>query len=342
MTIERKKITEAYLATLDEYDKLLDKNEISEEEYEELKTEALDDLMLMLEEYDGLNYDDEESEYNMGNNIAEFSVEPINRFGAALLEIGELGGYTDLQDYISDLSEMTGNAPGDILDLINGDALPSEDFSDYVSDMFGLDDDLADDLYDATLEAYEDEGYEIEEEGYYEDDDLEGYYEDNLEEDYDDAWEDGYMEEIDPLEEEVQYSQARIDQLENTIAEFQTSQNLKNALDERMIYAAGLVQEGKMPPVVAETLFGEFNTEDDRVAAFSAVAQSNGVSLEAELHSIDKVLEIFDSLDGLAYFSSDLGDITEEEEEEMIEELAAEEQAILNAELRRLRNEGSI
>jgi hypothetical protein len=107
-----------------------------------------------------------------------------------------------------------------------------------------------------------------------------------------------------------------------------------------MAYATELISDGKMPPIVGEFLFGSFSTEDDQIAAFSQVAETNGVDLEAELYSMDKILNIFDQLGEVLEFAQYDDSMSFEEEVALTEEMQAQQQAELNAQLRKERTLG--
>jgi hypothetical protein len=71
-------------------------------------------------------------------------------------------------------------------------------------------------------------------------------------------------------------------------------------------------------------LFSSFDTEDDRIAAFSQVAEANGNTLTEELTAIEKTLEIFSRM-GLG----ELGLFSQLIEDESVGEFSQEDAAIL-------------
>lgn len=322
----RSELMELYNQTVDNFDAMLEEGVISEDDYIDLKNDALDELNIYMADLEGFDiteeddyeeddyYEDEEN-YSMGNDLATFSsgLEPNTRFGAALLELGYASGYEDPTDLIADLAEATGNSEQNIYELLIGEAAPDDNFSFHASELFGLDEDYALDLiaagYEARGEDFSDVLNEIEEE---------------------------YANE--EYEEEAVYS--RVNELEDELANFKAEQVMKDALNEREAKAQSLVQDGKMPPIIYEKLFANFNSDNEKIAAFSQVANANGVSLEAELHSIDKVLDIFDEMPELGVFTSYSDSYVTEEE--INEEKALQDEAQRRLQLRKQRKGGLI
>lgn len=325
----RSELMELYNQTVDNFDSMLEEGVISEDDYITLKNDALDELNVYMSDLEGFNvtdednyeddedYDDEEENYSMGNDLATFSsgLEPNTRFGAALLELGYSVGYEDPTDLIEDLAEATGNSEQNIYELLMGEAAPDDNFALHASELFGLDEDLALDLvaagYEARGEDFEDVLNEMEEE---------------------------YYDSEDNVEEEAVYS--RVNELEDELANFKAEQVMKDALNERETKALQLVEEGKMPPIIYEKLFANFNSDNEKIAAFSQVANANGVSLEAELHSIDKVLDVFEEMPELGVFTSYSDSYATEEE--LNEEKALQDEAQRRLQLRKQRQGGLI
>lgn len=322
----RSELMELYNQTVDNFDAMLEEGVISEEDYITLKNDALDELNVYMSDLEGFNveeddidddydYKEEEENYSMGTDLATFSsgIEPNTRFGAALLELGYASGYEDPTDLIEDLAEATGNSEQNIYELLIGEAAPDDDFALHASELFGLDEDFALDLvaagYEARGENFEDVLNEMEDE----------YSDENV-------------------EEEAVYS--RVNELEDELANFKAEQVMKDALNEREAKALQLVEEGKMPPIIYEKLFANFNSDNEKIAAFSQVANANGVSLEAELHSIDKVLDVFEEMPELGVFTSYSDSYASEEE--LNEEKALQDEAQRRLQLRKQRQGGLI
>lgn len=280
-----------YAETINNFDKMYDGGRINDEEYNALKTNAFleyqarlaeisdieeEDIDSLLEEDD--EYEDEEAlaTYSEDNeDIAEFSVG--NRFGAALLELGQAAGYEELEDYVEDLAEATGNDEDDIYDLVTGEAVPDDELALGISELFELDEDLTADLLVAGIEA---RGEDIED--YLDLDD------EDEEEEYDDANDDTVAEEAPSTEAEY-----RLAEVEDELAEFKYNSTIKDALDQLMYEAADLVDAGYMPPSTFETLFSSFELDSDRIAAFSQTCEANEVSPATELYALEKIVDIF-------------------------------------------------
>lgn len=222
------------------------------------------------------------SEYEP-EETAEFSAG--NSLGATLLELGDELGYEDAEEYLYDLSDELGFDPEETLALITTDEEPDEQLSYDVLGALGLLDE----------EETEDEEYDEEEE-----------VEDEIEQ-----------------EEPASYSayDPRVDQLESQIAEFQAANALKDVLHKLDTQAQNLIEAGDLPPVAYDILFGAFDSEDDRIAAFSQVAESNGNNLNEELVKIQGALELFERM-GLG----EIGLFNELIEDEVMSNFSAEDQ----------------
>ena len=319
--MDRQELLELYDASVENFDAMLEEGVISPDQRDELVQDAYLELNDYLADIDGVYLEDDEDEYyeddavySEETDLATFAegVELDNRFGAALLELGYSMGYEDSLDFIEDLAEATDNTGEDIYDLIQGEALPSDEFLAATTELFGLDDDMALDYVSAGFESRgEDLGEAMAEDGYL--DDEEGY-------------------EV----EEAVYS--RVDELEDEIANFKAEQVLKDALSERERMAQDLVSMGKMPPFVYDKVFSNFESDSDRLAAFSTMASQNGVGLESELHSMDKIIDIFNSMPEGAMMANYSADFSTPEDIDY--EKALQEDAETRLRLRKQRQGG--
>ncbi len=320
ITEERMELLGLYNETVSNFDEMLNSGVISEGDYAELKNDALEELNYYLSDLEGFNIEEEneyeEGDYSSSSDLATFSsgVEPQTRFGAALIELGYKQGYTEIEDLITDLADATGNDEESIFELVMGTAAPDDNFALHASELFELNENNSLDLIAAGYEARGEDFDEVM--NLLEEDD----YEENEEED------------------DAVYS--RVGELEDELANFKAEQIMKDALSTREATGHSLVREGKMPPVIYEKLFANFNSDSDKIAAFSKVASANGVSLEAELHSIDKVLDIFESMPELGVFTSFMNDVRTEEE--IDEEMELEQQAERQIQLRKQRQGGLV
>lgn len=216
--------------------------------------------------------------------VAEFSAG--NSLGATLLELGDELGYEDAEEYLMDLSDELGLDPEETFALITIDEEPDESLSYDVLSALGL----------------------VEDEEEYDEDEIE---------------DEVYEEEEVYDEEPASYSayDPRVDELESQIAEFQASNALKDVLHKLDNKAQNLIEAGDLPPVAYDILFGSFDTEDDRIAAFSQVAESNGNNLNEELVKIQGALELFERM-GLG----EIGLFNELIEDEVMSNFSAEDQ----------------
>lgn len=272
----------------------------------EFRTQAAEDLRQRLLAEQGIepdeeDYDDEEEGDDEDTVLIEdFISEGLvgNRFGGAILELAETAGYETVDDIVIDLATSTGNTVQDTLGLLTGETVPDESLAVLTANLFELDEDTATDLLSA---AYEAGGIEVDE-----DDDEE--YEDE--------------------DEDANYSA-----LNARIAEFETKEVIRDSLANLEIRA-----KESMPPAAIRVLFGtgNFNTESDRIAAFSKMASLEGVDVATELYAISKTIEVFENLGlnetGLfnSYAALNEANFSENQDEDK----AAEEQARRNRELR--------
>jgi hypothetical protein len=322
ITEDRVELLNLYNQTVENFDEMLTAGVISKDDYAELKNDALEELNYYLSDLEGFNIEEEneseEGDYSTSKNsdLATFSsgFEPQTRFGAALIELGYRQGYENVKDLIGDLAEATGNEEENIFELLIGEAAPDDNFAFHATELFGLDENESLDLVAAGYEARGEDFEEV----------L------NLLED----------EETNEESEEDNAVYSRVNELEDELANFKAEQVMKDALSQRESVGYSLVQQGKMPPVIYDKLFANFNSDSDKIAAFSKVANANGVSLEAELHSIDKVLDIFDSMPEMGVFTSYSDEL--KSEEELNEDMAIEQQAKRQVQLRKQRQEGLV
>ena len=267
---------------------------------EDLQERLLAEQGIDLDEYedDGdEDYDDEDAVL-----IEDFIGEGLvgNRFGGAILELAEAAGYETVDDIVFDLANATSNTVEDTLGLITGATVPDQDLAIYTANLFELDEDTALDLVGAAIEAG---GIEVDE----------GDYDDT--EEYED-------------EEDAEYSS-----LNARIAEFETKELIRDSLATLEARAKDV-----MPPAALRLLFGtgNFNTESDRIAAFSSIANRSGVDIDTELYAMSKTIELFENLGlndtGLftSYAALNEANFSNDNDEDR----AAEEQARRNRELR--------
>jgi hypothetical protein len=291
--------TELFNETISNFEKMFDAGQIDEQEYNQLLTNAYLELQERIADELGIEEEDVEelvgANYSDEYEAAEFSVG--NRFGAALIELGEASGYDDLEDYCEDLAEATGNSPDDIFGLITGEYVPDNDLVLQLNEIFELPEEYQADLLIAGIESRGE--------------DVDDYLDD----------EDEYEDDEDEYE-EASYS--RVNELEEEMANFKYESIVKDSLAELTQKAYELVDSGHMPPIIAETLIGNFSLDSDRIAAFSTVCNRNGVDAETELYAMAKTLEIFERMPtvNFGYYVNEEYDEKEMEEEEELEDIA--------------------
>lgn len=272
--------------------------------------------------------------------LAEFSSVAENEFGAALLGLID-EEYTDAEEALEDLCEVTGLDADDILDLIEGSSIPDE----YLVEAFGnhfettaTDEEAFDGLVamatEIRNEALENDLLDVSDSAIYaeDEDEYEDYEDEDEDEDYDDDNEDEYDEDLEDeeVETEASYSDARISRLENRIAEFNAAAAVNDALASAQVRAETGISEGWLPPYVASLILGDFDREADRLAAFSDACSSNRVTPDYQLFGMNFVLDVFEELGPMAQFSSYAEEVLTPREVEQ-EQLIAN-QASLNLE----------
>lgn len=238
------------------------------EEGEELIAQAHEELTIRIGEELGYEYeeDEEESEYSAYDGLAEFEVG--NDFGAAVLELAT-AEYEDPVDAILEIAEYTGLEVEDVVGLIEGRYVPTEDLAHAISEVFE-NTSTNDNIYEGFMAIAEEvRGDEDEEE-----------------------------------EEEDDEANYRIAELEEKVAEFQARSEVTDRLQQLERYAAQGVNDGWLPPVARNAVMGNFETDSDRLAAFSQVCESNRVDVETELYATQKILETFEKCGPFARFSS--------------------------------------
>jgi hypothetical protein len=226
------------------------------------------------------------SEYEQETEVAEFSAG--NSLGATLLEVGEQLGYEDPEEYIVDLADELGLTPEEAYGMIVTDEEPDEELAYDVLDVLGL------------IEDEDEDEYEVD-----------GEYDEEYEEDADEVPGNASYSAYDP----------RVDELEAQVAEFQAANALKDVLHKLDVRAQQLIESGDMPPVAYEVMFSSFDSEDDRVAMFSQLAEANGNNINEELVKMQGIIELFERM-GLG----EMGMFNELIQEEALSNFNSEEQ----------------
>ena len=177
-----------------------------------------------------------------------------NSLGATLLELGEEAGYEDPEEYLIDLSDALGIDPEEAYDLITSEEEPDEE--------------LVEDVLDALLPDEEEDEYDDEE------DEVEN------DEEYEDEGED----------DDASYSNSRLNELEEEMAEFKLQQDLKYGLSQLRNQAQDLLENGCITTFGYNLLFPDVESDDDLVASFSKMAERNESDIATQLSNIQAVI----------------------------------------------------
>ena len=279
-----------------------------------------------------------ENSSQMEEDLAQIAEAQVlnNRFGAALLELGVMSDYDSVDSLILDLAENTANTEEDVANVLTGDNIPDEDFVIAMIEHFGLDQEDAEDLYEAAGESWEQVEMEESENQFNQQNNQQNkaYFNENMNNQNSQTIDVEKNQNNSNIQQELQ-------ELREQTAKFEAEKNLKEGLNQRINQAEALVQNGDMPPVVREWMLGNFQqSNDEQLAYFSQTAEANGVSLEAELHAIDKVLSTFNQLElsRNALFDAIASEQVDEEAQfEKQKEKQAEEIARNNIEMRKNR-----
>lgn len=260
---------------------------IDEDEFTEYKENAYLELQDRLaNEFDIDVVDPEELdelEYagDMGN-LAEFASAVDTRFGAAVLELGQLAGYNDdVEGYIVDLADELDYDVDYLVAIVSGDAEPDDEDAIAIAEVMDLPDEYAVDLLASAYEARDEDLYEQLEQEEQEADDT------------DDV--------VEELAEAVDY---KMNDIESRLAEFEIAGAIKDAMSEIESDVYRGMDEGWLTPNMAREILGEFERDEDRVAAFSQLANSNGVDMSTQLFGMQFALKLLENSGGTATFGA--------------------------------------
>ena len=290
MTIKQqeREYTELYSETIESLEEAYENGEVDEEELTSLKTQTLAELEEALAELRGLTQEDletynnnENQEYSMNNNYANFSTASAYLVPAVMDLIDN--HYEDQDEAFYDIMEATGIGEDDLEGFLAGQLEASPEFIDILNGIFeetatdtdsalGLQLMGALDRGDTTEDELEEAEYEEE----YDDEDEEE------DEEYDDE------EDVDSTDAEAVYSyiDPRVQELEAKMADFELNSELSNRLNGVADFAQQGIQERWLSKAKYDLLLGSFDREEDRVAAFSQTAESNNVDLSTQLYAV--------------------------------------------------------
>lgn len=271
---------DVYLVTEQKIYEALDTGELNNEEAEEVLTEAiveladayqitpeqaLDELESLEQEIEEYDEEDEEAYYSHYNNRAEFNQGLT--FGNVLAELAA-NQYGDLETAVEEIAYSTGQDIDDIIDILEGQALPDADLTEQLADV--LDATANDEVYVGFLRLAANER----------DEELEDIY--DLEEDEE--------EYVDEDVTEAQLAAAYAAEVDNKLTNFQQEQAITKTLNQLITKANYLLENGAMYPVEYEILFSQVDSstgesvdiadfsEEDKLNAFVDLSIANGFS----------------------------------------------------------------
>jgi hypothetical protein len=306
---EREYLQDLYNETMDNFDRMEEAGLYDPEDIDEMRANTLEEYQDRLAEAEGFDseedddddeeYDEEELEYMQNLAMANFSVG--TDFGQILIDLIDEEYAGNEEEGVATVCEICGLEPEDLAALVQGEYAPTPELIDYLSQCFETT------QYDEAYEGLQVLGAMARGEDIYEGDD------------YEDA--EG------EISEEVEEASYRIGELENQIAEFQATESVKDAIAALELKAAELVDEGCMTPFEAETMFGNFELESNRTAAFSQLCSAKAVDAATELYAMQYHLDLCEKRGSIATFGAIAPTMTEEEYDT---EVALTRQAALN------------
>lgn len=281
-------LQDTFLETLDRIDQMEYSGELDEEE-------AAQSRLLANEEYRELM-----ANYARNGSVANFEFDdagmegdkmmtfvPETEFGEALIEAIKMT-YEVPEEAVLDIAEGTEYDPEDVIEMLTGDLIPDGELALEIAIILGLDEEQS-----ALLVALAEEGVEaaLEEDEY--DDEMM---------DEEDVGEEGMGSEGGEYAAALQTLKMQNRELEAKFAQAETEKRLNNVLIQQQLHAQSGVDEGWLPPAILRAEFGDFATDDDRLATFSTTCKRNQVDIETELYARDKILAAFSRLGPIMNF----------------------------------------
>lgn len=290
--------------TLSSIDTEFEEGRLTEEEAAGLEEDALaeyQDLEAELLAEEGM---EDPAEYAVYDGVlANFSA--ATELGGLLQEYIVAQDPEDPETTIADLAYSLGlidedgneldeeEAIAGLLGVMSGEITPDESLIEGIVDYFELDDEETDEIYDlAEAELTEDEDGEEYEDEYIDPNTelLENEIE-NLE---------GELEEVGGLAEEAF---SRVASMEANFAYAQEQQNIAREFENLEREAYALVENGQMPPAIFDEHYGNFQSREDQLAAFSQVCESRRVEPETELYRLEGLNETYADMEPNISFS---------------------------------------
>ncbi len=294
MTIQE--LNQVLESTINEIDSGLESGELTAEQAQAFKAQALNEYNEYVTEE--LDLDDEdgdegaESSYSSNRDLAQFAGSDS---GLAILQLAEVDYDGDLEAAIYDISVATGYEPKVVVGLIDGTYIPTPELKDQIASVVpsAQDPEVYEEFQSLDSEAYEDESDEDGDEG---------------------AEYSAFQRQLAQFQRQNAELEARVNQ-----AEFEKS--VTTSLNQLERYADRLVHEGSLPPVAYNHLMGEFESSDDRLAAFSEMCTDGGIDAVEQLARIQYALEVFEKCGPVAQFSQVAKQKISRKEQELQEEI---------------------
>ncbi len=294
--------------TLAQIDSDVEEGLLTEEEAAGLEEDALSEFEDLSQEL--LNEDeelDDEAEYSVYDGVlANFSAGTA--LGSAVMEYIVADDPEDPESTIADLAWKLGlvdeegyeldeeEAIAGLLGIMSGEVAPDESLIEGIADYFELDDDEVEQMYDLAEAELAEDGYEEDEEDYDDEyvDPNTAVLEDEIEQ------LEGELDEVGGLAEEAF---SRVATMEANFAYAQEQQNIAREFENLERDAYALVENGQMPPAIFDEHYGNFETREDQLAAFSQVCDSRRVDPETELYRLEGLNETYAGMEPNINFS---------------------------------------
>jgi hypothetical protein len=299
-------------ATLAQIDDDLAQGLLTEEEAAQLEQDALEEFDAMEEELAAEEGVDEEGDYSVYNGVlANFSAG--TDLGGAVMEYIVAADPEDPEATIADLAWNLGlvdeegyeldeeEAIAGLIGIMSGEVAPDESLIEGIADYFELEDDEVEEMYELAEAEL-----------------VDGEYGDEYDDEYDPEYEEGYddpntavlEDEIEQLEGELdevgglaEEAFSRVADMEANFALAQEQQDIAREFESLEREAYALVESGQMPPAIFDEHYGNFESREDQLAAFSQVCDSRHVDPETELYRLDGLNETYSGMEPNINFS---------------------------------------
>ena len=298
-------LEDALKQTLEAIDEDYEDGYLTDDEANDLEEEALEEYEDLLDEADDEeDYEDEEFSVYDGE-LANFSAGTV--LGNAIMEHIVAIDPEDPESTIVALADNLGlvddrgyeldeeQAIESVLGLMTGAVIPDESIIVGLADNLDLSEDDVEEICDLTEAELEDEEDFEDEDDY---NDYDGDYVDELEEEIEGL--EGELEEVGDIAEEAF---SRIENMEAQFSSALANQEIGRQFDRLERDAYALVESGQMPPAIFDEHYGNFESQEQQLAAFSTVCDRRGVTPEAELYRLGSLNETYAGMEPNINFS---------------------------------------